>query len=205
MGGNMSMHFRDIVKTRHATREFDGRHIPEEEFHELMDMIRMAPTSFNLQPYKVKVIRDKETKDKLLAHSWNQPQVTSCSHLLVFCVDTKIEHLIDKLEAEMIANGANKESIKGYVDMMRNFAKGMNEDQRKTWAKAQAYIALGNALNGAKALGFDSCPMEGFSPAEFSKILKLPKDLEPVVLCPIGYAKDKPRPKVRFSKEEMFF
>jgi nitroreductase / dihydropteridine reductase len=46
--------------------------------------------------------------------------------------------------------------------------------------------------------------MEGFSPEEYSKILKLPKNLVPTALCPIGYAADTPRPKIRLSKEEIF-
>ncbi len=201
----MSMHFSDIVKSRFATREFNGEMISEEKIHELLEIIRHAPTSFNLQPYKVKVVKDQETKDALFPYAYNQKQVSTCSHLLVFCIDTNVEKLIDKLEEHMIKAGSTKEQIAGYVDMMRNFAKGMNEDQRRTWAKAQAYIALGNALNGAKALGFDSCPMEGFNPQEFAKVLHLPKSLEAVVLCPVGYAVDKARPKVRFPKEEIFF
>ena len=66
------------------------------------------------------------------------------------------------------------------------------------------YIALGNALNGAKALGFDSCPMEGFNAGEYSKILALPNHLVPSVLCPIGYAADKPSAKIRFGINEIF-
>ena len=46
--------------------------------------------------------------------------------------------------------------------------------------------------------------MEGFDPKEYSKILGLPDNIVPTALCPIGYASDKPSPKLRFSKEEVF-
>jgi nitroreductase len=80
----------------------------------------------------------------------------------------------------------------------------MSADQKLAWSQAQTYLALGNALNGAKALGFDSCPMGGFDPKEFSRILAIPP-LVPVMLCPVGYAADRPMPKVRFKKEEIVF
>ena len=63
------------------------------------------------------------------------------------------------------------------IGMMRGFAKGMTPDQIKVWAQKQVYLAVGNALNGAKALGFDSCPMEGFDPKGYAKALKLPESL----------------------------
>jgi nitroreductase len=51
-----------------------------------------------------------------------------------------------------------------------------------------------------KTLGFDSCPMGGFDPKEFARILKIPPPLVPVMPCPIGYAADRPMPKARFEK-----
>ncbi len=72
-------------------------------------------------------------------------------------------------------------------------------------AGADVSRALGNALNGAKALGLDSCPMGGFDPKEYSRILNIPAHLVPVMLCPVGYAADKPVPKVRFAHEEIVF
>jgi nitroreductase / dihydropteridine reductase len=130
--------------------------------------------------------------------SWNQPQITSCSHLLVFCADTNVNGIISKIERMM-------PDAKGYIDMMKGFAKPLNEEQIKSWAQRQTFLALANAINGAKSLGFDSCPMEGFSPEEYSKILNLPRNIVPTALCPIGYAADEPRPKMRFKKEEVFF
>lgn len=199
------MEFKEIVLKRYATKSFDGTEIPEAKISELMELIRYSASSFGLQPYMIKVISDKETKEKLLPLSWNQTQITNCSHLFVFCADTNIIPRIERLQEMMIHNGAKAESIKGYVDMMRGFETQMPEDKKVIWAQKQAYIALGNAINGAKALGFDSCPMEGFDASGYAKILDLPKNLVPTVVCPVGYASDKPKPKIRFSEKELFF
>ena len=199
------MEFKDIVMKRYATKAFDGRKIDEKKVDELFEIIRYAASSFGLQPWKIKVVTDQATKEKLAPASWNQAQITTCSHLLVFCANTDIDGLITKYEQYMKKAGAPEESIEASIGMMRGWAKGMDDAKRLSWSQRQAFLALGNAINGAKSLGFDSCPMEGFSPDEYSKILHLPKNIVPTALCPIGHASDTPKPKLRFAKDEVFF
>lgn len=191
------MEFKDIVHQRYATKKFDGKTVPQKKMDELFEIIRLAPSSFNIQPWKIKVITNKTTKETLARAALNQPQVTTCSHLLIFCADSNIMGCIDRIEKAM-------PDLKEYIEMMRNFAKGMNPEQSKTWAQRQLYLALGNAVNGAKSLGFDSCPMEGFNSDEFAKILKLPANIHPTALCAVGYATDTPIPKFRFPTSETF-
>lgn len=197
------MDFETIVRERYATKLFDGRKLPESKVNKLLEVIRYAPSSFNIQPWIIEVITNQATKERLSAVSWNQPQIKSCSHLLVFCANKDIAGNIDKLEKLMIKSGVKPEDAKQYTNMMRDFEKSLNDEQKLAWAQHQTYLALGNAVNGAKALGFDSCPMEGFDPKGYAKILNLPENLVPTALCPIGYASDKPKPKIRFPKEEV--
>jgi nitroreductase len=198
------MNFKEIVMKRYATKSFDGRTIPEEKFRELEEIIRHSASSYNLQPWKFVIVRDKETKEKLLPFAWNQPQITTCSHLIVMCADTDLESKIKKLEEKLVESGVPKEKIDSLIEVISGFVKSMSKSQRLVWAQKQVYIALSNAINGAKELGFDSCPMEGFVPKDFSKILKLPKHIVPTVVVPVGYANDTPRPKIRFSRDEVF-
>ena len=194
------MEFEKIVHERYAVKLFDGRKLPDSKVNKLLDMIRYAPSSFNIQPWVVKVITDPKLKEKLTESSMNQKQIESCSHLLVFCANKDIAGNIDRLEKLMKKAGADTQ----YIDIMRGFDKSLSDEQKLSWAQRQTYLALGNALNGAKALGFDSCPMEGFDPQAYAKILNLPLNLVPTALCPIGYAADNPNQKLRFQKEEIF-
>ncbi len=199
------MTFKEIVMARNATKSFDGKKIPQEKVEELLHIIRHAATSFNVQPWRVMIIEDDDRKKALAGAAWNQPQVTSCSHLFVFCANIELESLTDRLEAKAIEAGTPKEKVEAFIGMIRGFIKGLQGENRLAWAQRQTYLALGNGINGAKALGFDSCPMEGFEPDEFAKILGLPETLVPTALMTIGHANDTPRPKLRFSREEMFF
>ena len=187
--------FQDIIAHRYATKVFDGKHLPEEKLQQLLELIRMAPSSLNLQPWKIIIVTDQKLKEELKAHAWNQEQVTSCSHLLVFCADTDLQAKENELRALI----GESEHTKAYLDMVHGFIAGLPQEQILPWTQRQLYLALGNALNGAKSLGFDSCPMEGFDAKAYADLLKLPSHLVPTALCPIGYAADKPRAKARFT------
>lgn len=190
---------------RYAVKKFDGKKVSDDMISDLLELVRFAPSALNLQPWKIHIVTDQKVKEQLLPASYNQLQVTTCSHLLVFCADTDYDDLIRRLGILMQKEGVSPEMRKMVLDMARQFTAGMSTDQKRAWSQAQTYLALGNALNGAKALGFDSCPMGGFDPAEYSRILKIPPHLVPVMLCPVGYATDKPMPKIRFPREEITF
>ncbi len=199
------MEFSKIVMSRYATKKFDGRKVPEAKIDELLEMVRFAPSAINLQPWKIRIVTDPKVKEQLRPAAFDQEQITTCSHLLVFCADPDYDSLISRLAVLLKKSGSPEEMQKMVVDMAVQFTGPMSPDQKLAWSQAQTYLAVGNALNGAKALGFDSCPMGGFDPREFSRILKIPPPLVPVLLCPLGYAADKPMPKVRFSKEDIIF
>ena len=199
------MEFKDIVMQRYATKQFDGRIVEEQKLFALLDLIRFSPSAFNLQPWKVKVVTATKIKAQLRPFAHDQPQITSCSHLLVFCTNTELEKLAGKVIEVMNLTGLPEDDIRRYDAMIREYIASMGPEQRLGFAREQVHIALANAVNGAKSLGLDSCPMGGFEPAAFSEVLFLPEEYVPVVLCAIGYAADTPYPKWRLPREEIFF
>lgn len=197
------MEFKDIVMSRYATKKFTDKKLTQEQVDDLIELIRHSASSFNIQSWKIKIVSDKETLQKLYPATFSQPQILSCSHLLVFCADNNLIELADKIKQQLLDLGSKEEDIKDYIDMIKGYVSGMDETARTAYAREQVHIALGNAINGAKSLGFDSCPMGGFNPVEYSKILDLPPNIIPTVLCPIGYAGDEARPKFRFKKQDI--
>jgi len=199
------MEFKDIVMQRYATKQFDGRMIDDPTLFMLLDIIRYSPSAFNLQPWKIKIITASRIKKNLLPHTNNQLQVTTCSHLFVFCANTELEKLVDKAVEGLARSGLPKETVSQYAAMIRGYIGSMRPEQRVAFAREQIHIALANAVNGAKSLGLDSCPMGGFDPSGYAETLFLPEEYIPVVLCAVGYAVDKPNPKWRLPREEVFF
>ncbi len=69
------MEFKDIVKNRCSIRQFEARAVPEETIHELLEITSYAASAINLQPWKIRVVSDQETKDKLFPVTFNQNHV----------------------------------------------------------------------------------------------------------------------------------
>lgn len=201
------MTFLQNLHWRHATKAFDAsKSVSDADLAKLKEAMRMAPTSFGLQPWHVKVVTDTDTKAQIRTVAWDQAQVTDSSHLLVFCARTDVANRTDQYFE--IATGGNadlREKMKGYEDLIRGFFADKDETFVYDWARNQAYIAHGFALAACAELQIDSCPMEGFDPAAVDKILDLPSHLQSVVMLPIGYRSGDPEhAKVRYPESDLF-
>jgi nitroreductase len=200
------MDFEKIVSSRFACKKFDGKKIPEKKVLQLLEFVRLSPSSYNLQPWKIKIVSDLETKQKLAAFSGNNSvQLTTCSHLLVFCAETDSNGLLKRFEQLLKKNNWSVDQIQATIEKRRLFLSGKTDSEQLHWAQLQVYLALGNALNGSKELGFASCPIGSFEPEAYSRILQLPSHLVPTIVLPIGFPADSPKPKTRFSREEIVF
>ena len=137
---------------------------------------------------------------------FNQAQFSDASHVLVFCGRSDVAARIDEYE-EMATGGdeAFREKMAGYMGIMRGAFEGKSEAEVLDWADRQAYIALGFAMAACAELEIDSCPMEGFLPAGFDKILEVPEHMKSVVSLAVGYRSADPRhPKLRYSEDDLF-
>jgi nitroreductase len=79
------MNIIENLNWRYATKKFDSAYkIPESEIEKVKSIIKLSPSSFGLQPYKVLIVTNPDVREKLKEASWNQSQITDASHLLVF-------------------------------------------------------------------------------------------------------------------------
>ncbi|MDZ4287951.1 MAG: NAD(P)H-dependent oxidoreductase, partial [Prosthecobacter sp.] len=177
---------------RYACKVFDpARKIPADTWAALEQSLILTPSSFGLQPWRILVIENKDLRENLVPHAWNQRQVADCSHLVVLAVPKVMDEAhIDANIARMIeVRGGTADALLGFRKMLVKFRDQFEESgELSNWAKLQAYIALGQFMLSAALLQVDTCPMEGFVPEKFDEILDLSKDgLTTAVLCPAGY------------------
>ncbi len=200
------MEFNDILMSRYATKKFDGTKIDEEKLDQILEMVRFSPSALNVQPWKIKIVEDQDTLDKLSAASMDQPQISSCSHLLVFCANTDMDGNANKVLKSMKNMGVPDENLVQYENIIKTFIGMFKEDAAAlSEAQCNVFIAATTALFAAKSVGVDSCPMQGFDSASYSKILEIPVGLVPTIIVPLGYPADQQMPKMRFPKEEIYF
>lgn len=197
---------------RYATKQFDpAKKIPAETWEALEQALILSPSSYGLQPWKFFVVTDPTIRAALREHSWNQSQVTDCSHHVVFAIRKTIDAaFVDKFIARTAeVRGVTADSLDFYRKMIvSDVVEGPRSKIAAEWATRQAYIALGNFMTSAAVVGIDTCPMEGLDPAKYDEILDLPaKGFHAVVACAAGYRADTDKyavlPKVRYDKSEL--
>lgn len=184
----------DIVKSlewRYACKKFDKeRKLGEEQIDRLKKAFVLTPTSFGLQPIKLVVIESLDLREKLLPHAYYQPQITTCSHLLVICIDKSfgLDAIDEKFDLEKEIRGTGEEIVGKFRKQLKQIFEKKDAETIEKESIYQAYIALGNLMTVCAQMHVDSCPMEGFKPTEFDTVLRLrERDLRSVLLLPVGY------------------
>ena len=177
---------------RYSVKQFDAaRKISSDTWATIEDSLVLSASSFGLQPYRFLVIADPAMRAKLLPHSWGQGQVVDASHYVVFAGRTQMSagEIDAFIHLTATTRGQTFDSLKGLRGMMTgSILNEQFQKQVQSWAAAQAYIALGGLLTAAALLGVDACPMEGFVPSEYDKLLNLPaQGYASVVCCALGY------------------
>jgi len=162
---------------RYATKLFDSnRKILPETWKTLENALLLAPSSYGLQPWKFIVIEDSKLREKLKAVSWDQSQVTDCSHYVVLLYMEKMDrkHVSRFLDRMSLVRQLERPKLAAYEEVIvSDLLKGPRSAKIDTWAKCQTYIAMGFALQAAASLQVDACPMEGLDPEAYDEILGL--------------------------------
>lgn len=179
------------LKWRYATKKFDSsKSIKDDKLEALKESIRMSPSSYGLQAFKLIHVVDKDLRLKLQAAAHNQTAVGDCSNFFVLAAQTKIlpEEIQSHMNKLAQAKGVDQQEMSGYGNFVKSSVAGMSADKLLTWNQKQCYIALGMLLETAALLEVDSLPMEGFDANKFDEILELEKlGLSATVCCALGY------------------
>lgn len=200
------------LQWRAAVKQFDkNKKLSDVQLDSLLSAIQLAPTSLGLQSFKVIVVQDAETREKLRAAGYNQAQITDASVLFVFASLTNLDEDFGKKFIDLVASqrSIDRVNLEGYEQMVLGTLSSRTEEQKIAWSHKQAYIALGVLIAEAAEIGVDAGPMEGFDAAQFDEILGLTeKGLTTSVIAAVGFRADEDQYskmiKVRRPKSELF-
>ena len=214
------MNLIEIMNNRYSTKKFDKtKKISEENMNQIKELLRLSPSSVNLQPWHFIIAATEEGKNKIGKSTegffgFNKEKVLDASHVIVLCSKTSIDedylqHVLDKEDQDgRFANADIKNGMHSGRSAFVNLHKN-NFNDLQLWNDKQVYLSLGTLLLGAAALGIDAVPMEGFDAGILANELGLAeKDLVPIAIIPIGYRADDDfnatLPKSRLSEDEVF-
>lgn len=196
---------------RYATKVFDAnQQINDETFDALLQSLRLSPSSFGLQPWKFIVVENADLRQQLRAQSWNQPQVTDASHLIVLCAKEAVstEDIEEWIKCLAITQSTPIDQLAPLQGMIQQFTSSMSPVDMQHWNTRQVYLALGQLMTSAAMLGIDTCPLEGISASAYDQILGLESSgYRTRVACALGYRSEQDKyataPKARFAIEKV--
>lgn len=176
----MATSLDEVVIRRRSIRKYDGREVPQSILSELIDLARRAPTSMNGQPCIFIVIRERRSCREL-AHIKNQ-----------FCPPEKRDYPADFLaDAPVI--------VAVCVERSRSFGREIENG-----VLASAFLLLAAASRGLSGVFMTAYNRNdpGLE-ASIRELLKLPEDIDPITLLPLGYGAEEPAQKSLRGEHEI--
>lgn len=206
---------KDIIEAlnwRYATKKFDSKKkINQKEFEDILEVLRLSPSSYGLQPWKFIIVNNLEMRNKIRVAAYDQPQITEASQIIIFANKKNIDgHLVDDyMKFVSKEKDIDIDNLKGFKNMINGSFSGKTNEELRAWATFQLYLSVGSLLASCAVLHVDACPMEGFDKSKVDEILGLDDlDLESKVIVALGYRADDDKgamsKKIRFSKEDVF-
>ena len=182
----------DAIYKRRAVKAFDAGHkMSNEEERKLLEATIQAPTSFNIQHWRMLIFRDPELRANLRKQFGNdQAQMTDASLLILFTADVKAW----AKNPERYWANAPDEVADLLVNWMGPFHEGREWLQRDE-AQRSIGIAMQTLMLAAQEMGYQSCPMIGYEIEQVAELIKLPEDHIMGPMVAIGKGTKEPWPK----------
>ena len=147
----------NIIKTRKSIRSYQAKNVEKEKLDYIIEAFRLAPSAANKQPWKLIIIKDKQTINELSdACFFKNPKWLIQAPVMIACC-TYPEDSYKK--------------IGGYV----------NSHQ------IDLGLAFEHLILAAAEQGLGTCWIGAFDESEVKKILKVPENVNLLALTPVGY------------------
>lgn len=200
-------HFLESIYFRHACKLFDDKKkIPQEQFDEILEVGRMAPSSFGMEPTRLIVVRSEAAKEALRPLCWDQPQITTASEVVVF----------KSLQNDLVppSEYAKQNALRRKIDLSKyeTFSKrlgdylksrGFVDEKIAYWSALQAYITATYMVAYASYLNIDTCYIEGFEKNKVEELYGLDtfKEQVSLIVC-FGYRGKEQQQRFRIGIDE---
>jgi len=202
------MDFTDILIKRRAINFFDPtRDVSEDQIKTLLEEAVKAPSSFNLQPWKIKMVRDPKRKAALRALAFDQPKVTEAPVILMVLADRDGWKEGNETLEKHFANNLQPEQREWFINTT-SALYGNSEAASQAFANKNAGLFAMSFMYTASNHGLHTHPMDGFDHEGVRKEFAIPDNYWIPMLIAVGHLNPgtEVHPKAwRQSADEMIF
>jgi len=155
----------EAIKGRRSIRAYTSQEVPEQLVSKLIEAACWAPSAGNIQPWEFIIVRNPETKQRLVEAALGQSFIAEAPVVIVVC--------------------ANE----------RRSAERYGDRGSSLFCIQDTAAAIQNMLLAANSFGLGTCWIGAFQEDQARQILNIPEEARPVAIIPIGYMAQNPQPR----------
>ena len=187
------MNFEQITKNRRSINFFDpDKDVSPEVIKKMVELASNSPSSFNLQPWNLVVLRDRAQKEKLKALAWNQPKIVEAPVTMIVLADREGWKQgnpgLERTWQEMVKTGMPETKRDWFVNATSSLYNWSTDANQAFAVKNAGFFAM-SLMYAAVSLGLDSHPMDGFDHEGVKKAFNIPDRYWIPLLLAVGYKK----------------
>ncbi|EGK08244.1 NADH dehydrogenase (H(2)O(2)-forming NADH oxidase) [Desmospora sp. 8437] len=190
----------EAIQNRRSIRQYVQEPIPQADLEEILRLASLAPSAWNVQPWRFIVVTHPDKKLELQAAANNQKQVGNAPAVIVVASD--MEDVLAN-PREFAHPEMSEEEKDRLVGTIQNTFGSQSVEQRGQWAVAQTYISLGFLLLAAQEKGYDTSAMLGFDAGKVKALFQLPDHVRIAALVALGKGTEPGRPHHRHSLDRI--
>jgi nitroreductase len=195
---------KEAIEKRRSIRKFKPDPIPEEHITALLDSARLAPSGSNSQPWRFKVVRDRETRLKLAQASYKQSFIAEAPVVFVCCIDLKsfVDGTVSGVQ-DLGRIGAVEGRIAKIISDRTERYTPLDIEELTPRIALNLAIAVEHIVLRALDSGLGSCWIRLFDEKAIKTIFGWGRNIHVVALLPVGYPAESPAPRRRLKIEEI--
>lgn len=204
---NKRMDFSEIITGRRAIANYDPSiKISREEMREILAEATLAPSSFNMQPWRFLVIESSEAKATLLQLApFNASQVSTSSAVIAVFGDLQIVTNAEEIYGKAVELGYMPQEVKDKkLAMSVPYFQNLSVEAKKESVLIDSGLVSMQLMLSARAHGYETNPMAGFNKGAIAEAFGLEADrFIPVMLISIGKAANAGQGSVRLPIDKV--
>ncbi|MGE7878066.1 nitroreductase family protein [Peribacillus muralis] len=199
--------FKEILTGRRSIKKYDPTvKITRAEMEEILTIATLAPSSVNMQPWRLLVIDSPEGKATLAPLArFNQTQVETSSAVIAVFGDLNNFENAEEIYSKAVEMGHMPMEVK--ENILASFAgyyERTTTEEMKDVVLIDGGLVSMQLMLAARAFGYDTNPIGGYEKDKIAEAFGMDKDrYVPVMLISIGKAADGGHASVRLPIDKV--
>jgi nitroreductase len=175
------MDLEQAIRTRRSMKSFVEEQLDDATLKRLFELVRLSPSSFNLQHTRFVVVRSKEKRAALRAASYGQRHVEECGAVVIAAAKLHAHEDVERVQQHVPDLALRAKLVKTITGYYKDNPQFQRDEAIRSGSLASMTLML-----AAQAMGLVTCPMIGFDPKKVAQIVELPEGFLTVLLIVLG-------------------